>query len=234
MASGRNGPAGRGGWRRCWWWRWWRRRRSSRHGCRARGRGGRASPGWPRGGSGSSPERATSSWPMPPSRRVMSVIVLVPCGQPPGVSHPRTPVGYLGKRKRSFNRIVQVASWKTSARRRGEPGFVLGYVKAAGVSLSRSKDAEELALAVPDGRGRVRISSRNRRCGPEGLHVRDVLDLAGAGGGTADAARERDDKAAVAALVGADLQKFRARRRGRSRSSRRRGGRGGSRRPRWP
>jgi hypothetical protein len=40
----------------------------------------------------------------------------------------------------------------------------------------------------------------------EGIDIGHVLDLAGAGAGAADPARERDDKAAVPALIGADLQ----------------------------
>ncbi len=40
----------------------------------------------------------------------------------------------------------------------------------------------------------------------EGVDIGDVLNLARAGAGTADAPAERDDKTAVSALIGADLQ----------------------------
>ena len=43
----------------------------------------------------------------------------------------------------------------------------------------------------------------------EGVDIGDELNLARAGSSAADAAREGDDKAAVAALIGTDLQEFR-------------------------
>lgn len=73
------------------------------------------------------------------------------CQRRIGVFHPKPPEDTCARRKRKSSRSVQVASWKTSASR-GTSQASSSDVKAAGVSLSRSRTPSSLPWPFQTGR----------------------------------------------------------------------------------